>query len=125
MVRESHNCFGQINVYSLGKTYLQLSRALCINIPAIGKVYFIFLKTDINLIKVLCITITFFYYMYVSCFSKHISTYMYYLNNYQKYFQAMVVATYNFKDGLLPDSQKIIQWYIYHNFPFTEIVKII
>lgn len=27
----------QVNVYSLGKTYLQLSRELCINVPAIGQ----------------------------------------------------------------------------------------
>ncbi|XP_062596973.1 transcription factor IIIB 90 kDa subunit-like [Saccostrea cucullata] len=31
----------QINVYSLGKTYLQLSRALCINIPAIDPCLYI------------------------------------------------------------------------------------
>ena len=27
----------QINVYTLGKTYLALARLLCINVPAIGK----------------------------------------------------------------------------------------
>ncbi|XP_078313110.1 transcription factor IIIB 90 kDa subunit-like [Crassostrea virginica] len=31
----------QVNVYSLGKTYLQLSRALCINIPAIDPCLYI------------------------------------------------------------------------------------